>query len=258
MTKLEGSVNDIQDPLMIGIQGPPGTGKTWSALTFPNPVVVNLDRGLTCKHGTNVQQFPFYDSSYCVQTHKMSVNSDKSVNKRDGVKKWLKENAPKLDKDQTLILDSWTTLQNYFDIQTKLEPVYTRQGNIDDFAPWKFKIEYSSDILTTLQSLKCMVVVIFHEKPVRDEKTGLLTDKIEPLMSGQFVNQLKIPFSDFFRQRAIPKIGRDNKPILIDGKELPEEMNYLWQIKSDVNFDAKTRMTLKETYIKATYQSLKY
>lgn len=258
MVTLSNSTN-LQDPVMIGIQGPPASGKTWAAATFPNPVFVNIDRGLTCKQTTTFQNFPFYDNDFCKTKMKFAVNRNGSINKRDGIKNWLLTEAQKLDADQTLVIDSWTSLQNAFDLQTDLEPVYTKSGQIDDFAFWRTKIDYSREIMTHLQSLRCKVVVLFHERPVRDEKSGQLTDKIEPLMQGQFVNQLKMYFSDFFRQRVFSKVGRDGKPTMINGKELTTDLTYMWQVKSDSTFDAKTRMTdIDVMFIPANFTSLKY
>ena len=41
----------VKPQIRLGLQGYSGTGKTWAALTFPNPIVLNLDRGLGAHTG---------------------------------------------------------------------------------------------------------------------------------------------------------------------------------------------------------------
>lgn len=249
--------------LLVGIQGAANTGKTWAALTFPNPVVADFDNGLTSKMGENVIAIPFWSDSYCVDVLGAKITQGTSegiptkvVNKRDAFRKWLSVEGIKLEADQTLLVDSWTTLQNAFDAQTELEPVYTKNGSVDDFAFWKRKIMWSTDVLETLKGLACHVVVIFHEIQQRDKVTGLLLDKVKPLMQGQFVAELPIYFSDFFRQHCFHKMGRDGKPTLVNGKPLDKDISYWWQIKSDSQFDAKSRLKHRpEAFVPATYES---
>lgn len=244
---------------MVGLLGEAGTGKTTAAATFPNPHFADFNRGLTQFAGKDIQHTPFYDDNYCVSVLKMAKHAQTGIiNKRDGFKKWLKDEGSKLQEDQTLILDSWVDLQNAFDRQTELEPAYTQKGTVDEFAFWARKIEYSRDIMSTLQGLSCHVVVIFHEMKTRDEKTGELLDKISPLMQGKFVQQLSLYFSDFFRCLAVSKMNPQNKLNLIDGKELPKDINFLWQIKPNAFFNAKTRMNRKETFVPADFSSFTY
>lgn len=256
------NLKDVKSPqLMVGLLGEAATGKTTSAATFPNPHFADFNRGLTQFIGrANIQHTPFYDDNYCLSVLKMARHPQAGVvNKRDGFKKWLKDEAIKLTNEQTLVLDSWTDLQNAFDRQTALEPAYTKSGSIDEFDFWARKIDFSRDVMETLKGLACHVVVVFHEQKVRDEKSGELLDKISPLMQGKFVNQLSLYFSDFFRCIALAKTTSTGKPNLVDGKELPEAMNYLWQIKPNNMFNAKTRMSNRtETYVKAHYSSFNY
>ena len=67
--KPSGSINlsesQTKPQIRLGIQGPPGSGKTWAALTFPNPVIINLDRGLGAHAGrSDVIDVPFYSGSF--------------------------------------------------------------------------------------------------------------------------------------------------------------------------------------------------
>lgn len=245
----------VESRIRLGILGEPGTGKTTAALTFPNPVDLDFDNGLSNFLGQNVISVPFHDYTYVSQTLGYPPKqTGAQPNRRDAVLKFLREEAIKLETDQTLVLDSWSTLQDAFDVQTALEPAYTKQMTIDEYDFWARKIEFSRNVCTYLMSLKCNVVVIFHEQKVRDNKTQQILDKIAPVMQGKFVTQLKVYFPDFFRAVVQEQKRKDEKT----GKEFREKVNYLWQVKSDSLFDAKS--TLKkvpenQVYIPATYQS---
>jgi len=252
------NMKDVKTPrLMIGIVGASATGKTTSALTFPNPIVLDMDGGLTAHTGKDIISIPFYEDNFCKSILKaQSVQG--VVNKRDCIKKWLTEEANKLTRDQTLILDSWSALQSAFDRVTELQPAMTKFGQVDEFAFWARKIEYSRDIMDILQGLTCNVIVLFHEQKTRDEKTGELLDKIAPLMQGKFVSQLSRYFSDFFRALVIPKIDSKGKPTSIPGFNTDKEANFAWQVKANAFFDAKTRMTIETSFVPQHFSSLNY
>ena len=254
------SLKNLEFPqIRLGLQGASGTGKTWAALTFPNPLVLDFDNGLTAHKGKDIFKIPFHDPRFITEIMKMSLKKPYDPpNRRDALKKWLREEGPKLQSNQTLILDSWSTMQDGFDQQTELEPSYTKLGAIDDFAFWELKIEYSRDITEMLMGLNCHVVVTFHEISQRDIKTGQLLEKIQPLMQGKFLSKLKIPFTDFFRQHAIGKLGVDKQPMIINGRKLEQDIEYFWQIKGDNTIDCKTRMTRKEILIPAHFNSFTY
>jgi hypothetical protein len=243
--------------IRLGLQGPAASGKTWAATTFPNPVFMDIDNGLTAHRGRDILRVPFYDPTFIRQLCPNSKVTD-PPNRRDAVRFWLRDEGNKLEPDQTLVVDSWTTLQNAFDQQTELEPVRTRQGLVDEFAFWAKKIDYSRDIMELLMGLRCHVVVCFHEISQRDPKTGLLLEKLQPLMQGKFVAQLKVYFTDFFRQHAIGKLDEQKQVREINGKKLTEDTTYMWQIKSDAIFDAKTRMNRPEIVIPASFSSFTY
>lgn len=235
--------------IMLGIQGPPCSGKTWAATSFPNPIVADFDRGTSALRGRDIRVVPFYDEKYVTEILKASKKAftiegipSVAINRRDAFRKWLTEYAAKeLKASDTLIIDSWTSLMNAFDLMTEAEPAYTKQGNIDEFAFWRRKIMWSTDVIEQLKGLTCNVVVNFHEVQMRDKTTGVLLDKVQPLMEGKFVAELKVHFSDFFRQHALAKINLAGKPTEVNGKPIAED-GWYWQVKSDANFDAKCRV----------------
>lgn len=228
------SLKDLKFPqIRLGLQGAPATGKTHSALTFPNVIVLDTDKSLTEHTGKDIPTFPMWDPDYVCSLNNGAFkpkHQSHEPNVRDAVLWLLKTECRKLTAEQTLLLDSWTSLQNYFDTQTGYFPKMGRDGSINDYAFWGDKIDYSKDIVELLKKLACHVIVTFHEFQKRDPKTQQLLEKVGPLMQGQFVAQLAAPFTDFFRTLHIgEKDGKDEK--------------YVWQVRSDNQFNAKTRLT---------------
>lgn len=250
-----------EGPLRVGIQGAPGSGKTAAALSFPNPVVVAFEQAdytgiLSLPHLQHVKPIiiPFYDPAFTAEKMKMTFKAaGKYYNRTAALIKWLQEEAPKLTPQQTLIFDSWTTIQDAFDQFCFNTPHLTAKGEEDAFAPWQEKIEFSNELCTLTGSLKCNTVTLFHEVQERDKKTGELLDKLQPLMQGKFVAKLKIYWPNFFRQSNRQKLGGG-----VDGKSpLPNEREYVWQVRSLNNFDAKcSKPWLKDTFCPSVYQSL--
>jgi len=220
--------------IRLALQGASGTGKTYSALTFPNPIVIDIDNNLTAHtHRTDVHRLPFKDTDWLKTWFKPSF-AKIEYPIRDAVLEWITGEGRKLEKDQTLILDSWTTLQDNFDLQQDLEKVYTKTMEVDAYDFWDKKIEYSRKVVDTLGTLKCHVVVTFHEQDVRDA-AGQLIGKVEPLMQGKFQKKLGLYFTDWFRCIA------DNK---VDPKDIKKILGttWWWQTASTKEVNLKSRL----------------
>ena len=228
--------------IRLGICGEPCSGKTTSALTFPNIIVADFDGGLTRFSGENITFVPFYDEEWVCNFGFKPTKPKATANRRDAFLKFLEEDVLKMTNEQTLLLDSWTALQNAFDMQQDTDPPkITKEGKHDDYYFWQKKIEYCEKVVVRLKACKCHVVVTFHEDKVRDKNTGQLLDKIAPLMQGKFVAQLKSHFTDFFRMLAEEEKDKTGKVY---------KCNYFWQVMSDNNFDTKTRLAFPENTFK--------
>lgn len=237
--------------IRLGLQGMPGNGKTWSALTFPNPIVCDFDRGLGAHVGrSDVHEIPFYDGKFCDSIVRRDGITT-PPNRRDAFKKWLMTEALKLTAEQTLVIDGSTGIQNAFEMQYNLNPVVTKSGQIDDYAVWRQKVEYFGEIMESIRMLSCHVVYICHETPDRDKK-GELNGLVRPLLTGQFADQLASHFTDFFRVHAIAKPSAEQMSKFRDWLKIDEptckewlqtgtpQTIYLWQTQADEIAKCKT------------------
>lgn len=250
-------------PLRVALQGPSGTGKTWSALTFPNPVVIDFDNKLGAHRSrSDVAVVPFFDNNWLQNERDKTPDLKKvadfiakgELNRAGILLEWVKLYGPQFTPDQTLIIDSWTMLQNNFDAFGRATPVITKQtGEVDKFEFWGRKQSYSLKLLEHLKNLKCNVLVTFHETGERNEK-GDLTGKLGPLMDGKVKDQLGQHFTDWYRQLAETKKDQLGKIV----KDAPTE--YYWQIRSDnlCNCTCSVAKLIEggEFKVPATYQSL--
>lgn len=241
---------DSNQLFRIGIQGPPKTGKTWAALTFPNPIVLDFDNNLRgfseVYPDKKILAVPFWNATFCDTLGVRCPRPGSPPNQRDALRVWLAKEARNFTPTQTLVLDSWTRLQDGFDKQQELEPSYTKKGEIDEFAFWMKKQEYARDIIEFLNSCNCNIVVTFHETVERDS-SGKVTGKMKPMMDGRFADKLAGYFTDWFRQTVM----EDDK----------KERQYLWQVKADNVANCGTslrKLDLKSIkgFVPANYNSL--
>ena len=263
-----------QQQIRLGIQGYGKTGKTSAALTFPNPIVVNLDRGLGAHIGRkDVVELPFWSNEFCAKINSKHKNNSHI---RDTLIQWLKSEGQKLEADQTLVWDGGTGTQNAYHAWYDNNRVYSvKSGKEDEFAQWKLKIEFFAELCEEFKRLRCHVVYICHEADKKDKATGEYTGKIRPLLTGQFQDQLVSHFSDWVRQLTADKPADFSKiqpetlykwgfKTQAEFKEMcdkfPRNTIYFWQLESDDVFDGGVSSLVNfPRFIPATYESfLKY
>lgn len=237
--------------IRLGLQGAPGTGKTWSAMTFPNVIVADFDDNLNAHRGKpDIRSVRFHDKDFMLTYANGKFKSKEKGtphNRRDALLHWLEHEGTKLMPGQTLVLDSWTSIQAAFDAQQVLEPKLTRGGQVDDFHFWGMKIDFCERVFELLKSLSCHVVVTIHEFQERDAN-GNIMSKLQPLMQGKFTLRLAGEFPDFYRCVAFEKLGENKKPIVKeDGKT--KIIEYFWQTQSDNNFNGKCSIPGAPMYV---------
>ena len=232
----------VSSQMRLGIQGFPGTGKTYAAVQFPNPVVLNLDRGLGVHDGkSNIIELPFYDLTF-VKT----IYPSTPPNVRDAVLLWLNKYGSQLTSSQTLIIDTLTEMEKAYHAQVKAHPFISKQGKADGFEEWTQKITYFDEIWTECKRFDCNVVLLAHE-------TEKDMSKIRPLLTGQAGDKIVGNFTDWFRAITIAKpptekidafkkaynLSDNDYRLWMNSTPVDCQVLYLWQTQSDDKFDAK-------------------
>lgn len=258
---------NVSEPqIRLGLQGFGGVGKTWAALTFKNPIVVNLDKGLGAHFGRpDVVEIPMGNVDYCKKLYP-KYKGPESV--RDVIDVFFDTVAPKLSEEQTLVFDGGTGLQHAYHKWYMANPVLTKMGKLDDFAEWRLKVVFLGDVFNRTKFLKCNFIYICHEAEKKD-KDGSYSGKIRPLLTGQFCDELMSHFTDWFRCHALAKPKADVKPETLAnfGLKNQAEFNsianqfsndciYFWQTQSDDVCDCKASSLVNfPRYIPANSES---
>lgn len=163
------------------------------------------------------------------------------VNTRDAVKTWLKNNATNFEPEQTFALDSWSFLQDACDLQTHAEDDIS--GKVDGYFFWKWKLRYSKEIIQLLKTMRCRVVVTFHETRDRDA-AGNLNGKLKPVQDGSYKDVILGAFTDVWRQKGnVPVLDESGKAKL-DQKGNKITGGYVWQLIGDTLIDTNMNPTL--------------
>lgn len=223
---------------VIAIIGAPGSGKTTSCLSFPNRIWADFDHKLPAGE----QSVPFWNPDF-IGTLAKPFAANCPANKRDAWKKWLRENYNLFTPEQTFILDSYTNMQAAFNLQEKLENDMVGDEKKSGFTFWGNKQRFSEETSHMLSSMKCRVVVLFHERVERDDK-GELTGKLSPVLDGRYKDEILKDFTDVWRQICFPYKRSANGNIVIEqGKKVVEE-TWFWQLMSDETMNCNMNPTL--------------
>lgn len=250
---------DKSEPAQIrlGIQGFPKTGKTWSALTFPNPVIYNSDRALGAHIGrADVVEIRAYGSYI-------------KTNAKDECLDFLSREGPKFKPHQTVIVDGLTTLELSYHAAWRRNPVISRAtGAVDDRKEWGLKEVYFDELCNAINALPCHAILICHEQPMSD-KDGSDNGKIRPLMTGKTRDKLVSRFSDWVRQLTTekPKDVPSPEKLALWGMKNGDEWKamcakfpgntiYYWVLEGDNSFDGGTSSLVNPPkFIPANYES---
>lgn len=205
---------------IIGIQGEPNTGKTTAAISWPNVLALDFDKKLP----KGVPCVEFWNEE--VLREICGVKAPIPVFRKDAIIKWLRTAGPSLPKDITLLVDSYTMIDNSWSEFVKAMPqlfsTKPRDNSPSEFngrEMFKQKFDFNLELFSLLKSTPCPVIITFHETVERNEKGGL-TGKYRTLVNGgSFKDQLEGHLGMLLRTRN-------------------EKGDYFIQVKSNHLFDA--------------------
>ncbi len=193
---------------------------------------------------------------------------------------WLESEGMKLTVNQTLVIDSLSSLEIYYHLWFRANELNValsaKTGKINEFAEWNIKETYFNEVGNLFGRLRCNVVLITHESEKADKPTGIgqpgvYTGKIRPLMTGKVGDTIIKDYTDWFRAHSAAKptdyTKIDKDKLALWGMKSTEEFKamcdsftdntiYYWQCRGDDLFNAKAGSLVNfPTYIPATYNS---
>jgi hypothetical protein len=174
--------------LRVGIQGPSGTGKSVAAATFPNPIFLSYDRGLSFLVGRDVKEIPFYSDRFIHYINgENNPDANPFVNRKEALTKWIENHGRKLISEQSLIFDANSGIQaayhQWWEYVKMDKENLSQSGAVDARREWRLKLNYYTELMLLIKELKCNVLWLWHESPDRDDK-GNITGEVRPLISG--------------------------------------------------------------------------
>lgn len=254
------SSNEVPPQIRLLLVGPPKSGKTYAASSFPNPLFVDFDNGLTSTElrAKNLATLPFYDEAWLRKQYPvLHANAKLPVRPASSFVTFL--NSPELlsmSIEDTLVLDSLSTMSDAVKTElTPLIPVSKKTGEDDGYWFWKQWSNWFCSLCTKIRSLNCNVVLTAHEQEIRDSETGRVLAYKFMLQGQEFSPRLPQFFTDIYRQtkdtKQLPGPAGDKLAARVSE-------NYLWQIKSSPQFLCETRMRTDKQFVPANFTSLNY
>ncbi len=202
---------------MALLYGPPITGKTTGARTFPNPYIVDFDNNLPIGVPNII---PMWDDNF---VDKIKPRFTKEVsNRRDALLTILSDLSHDLPANSTIILDSLTRIETWYNTQEHFDPNKprsTKSGEVDGFAMFRARLSFFDTLFTMLVGCAANVVFIAHQQQDRNEK-GDVVGQIKPALMGQIGEKMPGYFP------VVLQACRTKNP---DAKIL--EPNYVWRLK---------------------------
>lgn len=214
---------DPEPDKFLVIAGAAFAGKTTAALSFPKPLILNLDNKVPIK---GVPTIPFHDDAFCDSIIKRA-NPANPANRRDAVANWIAMNRATL-AGHTVIFDSISSLENAFYSQTfEVEKKWGVNGGLFFGA----KLSYFSGICDALRACAMRVIVNCHLLPIfaKDQNSGadISTGKFKPACAGSFAEKL-------------PTFATTMAYAYRENDITAGTSKYLWALRPTIAFDACT------------------
>ncbi len=173
------NAKDIQAlfPLKVLVYGTYGAGKTLFGSTFPNPHVIDLENGIKTLAGMDIP--------YELILEDPDKKGEAIQRVRDVANEFIKTLTP----DDTLVVDSLTTLNEYADNLA----VKTAK---DKFARWELTLRWTKDFVDKLIMAPFNVVMTCQQKIVTDDEGNLIG--YIPMMYGQSSERIPYKFDEVY------------------------------------------------------------
>lgn len=251
---------EVDPQVRLMLVGPPKSGKTYAATTFPNPLIVDFDNGLTSAElrAKKLATLPFYDEAWLrTQYKQLHPSATSPLKPASAFVTFLNSRElMAMDLGDTLVLDSLSTLSDAVKFELTPQIPVGKDGKDDGYWYWRNWSNWFAALCTKIKSLRCNVVLIAHEQEIRDSETGRVNAFKYILQGQEFSPRLPQFFTDIYRQTKEVK----EVPGTAAGDKLAKRVTetYLWQIKSSPQFMCETRMKTDRQFVPANYSSFSY
>lgn len=171
-------------PLKVLLYGGSGVGKTLFAATFPKAFIINTENGLKTLRGLDRHYEDVFEDDKARPTAYSRVV------------KLVSEIGRDLTIDDTLILDSYTVLNDY---AVNFAAALAGHGGSlpSSYAEWRQVLTLMLDLTDRLIRLKCNVVCTAHEDVFKDEL--LMAVLVRPFFTGQSQGKIPHKFDEVYR-----------------------------------------------------------
>lgn len=226
---------------MVLIYGAPVTGKTSGARTFPNPILVDFDNNLP--PGTE-NVIPMWQDAF-VDTVKPRINREWPANRRDALMLILKDLANMVPAGHTIIIDSLTRIESWYNAQEAVEPPpLSKENKPDKFEMFRRRLLYFDTLFTCLVGCAANVVFVCHQQQERDDK-GNQIGQLKPALIGQIGDKMPGYFPTVLQSIRRPVAGTTTG-----------EVEFVWRIRPGNWEPARTPKPAKQDFIPQDYKTL--
>jgi hypothetical protein len=232
--------------------GPPGSGKTTASSTAQPPILyLDMDNKLhkmanlkdKLANGTIVQWAPtsrLFSGKLASFVSNATNPQAKFVQQRAKGYMELAEVVDELEaKDctyngkrfNTIVLDSFTSVEEH------LKRLLMSANGVATISQplWGTVLTNYENLLNGLLNLKANVIIIAHEKPTRDELTGVIT--YTPLISGQMKDKIGKDFEEvYYLEKSIKNNAAVYEMLTIGSSTKPCRTSRILEARVEPNF----------------------
>jgi len=206
--------------IMALIYGQPITGKTTGARTFPNCIIVDFDGNLP-PDVPNV--IPMWSDTFVdgIKPRAMTAPGlpPMPANRRDVLLTILADLSKSLPKGYTIIVDSLTRIESWYNAQEEAEPKPRgKSGDVDGHTLFRKRLAYFDTLFSMLTACPANVIFIAHQQQDRDDK-GNITMQVKPALQGQIGEKMPGYFPIVLQARRE-----------VDTKNTAN-INYVWRVR---------------------------